>query len=81
MNWAKLWAKGKENSARNRQIVRHGNSFIFFFMIGAIYAGLNPRLTRAAGLSVLAHLEDLVARGLVATAGSPSIDGRYRLAG
>ena len=37
--------------------------------------------TRAAGLSVLAHLEDLVARGLVATEGAPSIDGRYRLAG
>ena len=36
---------------------------------------------RAAGLSVLAHLEDLVARGLVATEGAPSIAGIYRLAG
>ena len=31
----------------------------------AIYIGLDPRLVRAAGLSVLAHLEDLVARGAV----------------
>ena len=34
---------------------------------------------RAAGLSVLAHLEDLVARGVVATDGAPSIAGVYRL--
>lgn len=49
-------------------------------LVGAIYASLNPRLAKAAGLSVLAHLEDLVTRGLVATAGAASIDGRYRLA-
>jgi glyoxylase-like metal-dependent hydrolase (beta-lactamase superfamily II) len=49
-------------------------------LVGAIYIGLDPRLTKAAGLSVLAHLEDLTARGLVATAGAPAIDGRYRLA-
>jgi hypothetical protein len=47
-------------------------------MVRAIYIGLDPRLTRAAGLSVLAHLEDLVARGMVATDGVPSIDGTYR---
>jgi hypothetical protein len=28
---------------------------------------------------VLAHLEDLAARGLVATEGEPSIEGNYRL--
>jgi len=69
--------------AREAAILRHigkGESDIPT-VVSAIYAGLNPRLTRAAGLSVLAHLEDLVTRGLVATAGSPSIDGRYRLAG
>jgi len=49
-------------------------------LVRAIYVGLDPRLVRAAGLSVLAHLEDLTARGLVVTAGQPSIDGRYRLA-
>ena len=69
--------------AREAAILRHigkGESDIPT-VVGAIYAGLNPRLTRAAGLSVLAHLEDLVTRGLVATAGPPSIEGRYRLAG
>jgi glyoxylase-like metal-dependent hydrolase (beta-lactamase superfamily II) len=49
-------------------------------LVGAIYVGLDPRLTGAAGLSVLAHLEDLVARGKVKTDGMPAIDGRYRLA-
>ena len=49
-------------------------------LVRAIYIGLDPRLVRAAGLSVLAHLEDLAARGLVATEGEPSIEGRYCLA-
>ncbi|RUV55246.1 MBL fold metallo-hydrolase, partial [Mesorhizobium sp. M1A.F.Ca.IN.022.02.1.1] len=40
-----------------------------------------PRLHGAAGLSVLAHLEDLVARGLVASEGDPAIDGIFRPAG
>jgi glyoxylase-like metal-dependent hydrolase (beta-lactamase superfamily II) len=47
-------------------------------LVGAIYIGLDPRLTKAAGLSVLAHLEDLTARGLVVTDGAPSVEGRYR---
>ena len=47
-------------------------------LVGSIYVGLDPRLTRAAGLSVLAHLEDLVTRGQVATDGPPSLDGVYR---
>ena len=47
-------------------------------IVRAIYIGLDPRLVRAAGLSVLAHLEDLVARGLVATGGEPSLGSRYR---
>ncbi len=50
-------------------------------LVRAIYIGLDPRLARAAGLSVLAHLEDMVARGLVATEGTPSVAGTYRLAG
>ena len=49
-------------------------------LVRAIYIGLDPRLTKAAGLSVLAHLEDLVARGVATTDGAPSIEGRYRLA-
>src|ERR1051325_245569 len=49
-------------------------------MVRAIYIGIDPRLTNAAGYSVLAHLEDLVARGIVATDGDPVIGGSYRLA-
>jgi glyoxylase-like metal-dependent hydrolase (beta-lactamase superfamily II) len=50
-------------------------------LVAAIYSTLDSRLVKAAGMSVLAHLEDLVARGTVATDGAPSIEGRYRLAG
>jgi hydroxyacylglutathione hydrolase len=50
-------------------------------LVRAIYIGIDPRLTGAAGLSVLAHLEDLVARGVVKTEGAPAIDGTYFLAG
>jgi glyoxylase-like metal-dependent hydrolase (beta-lactamase superfamily II) len=50
-------------------------------LVRAIYIGIDPRLTGAAGLSVLAHLEDLVARCVVETDGPPSIAGTYRLAG
>ena len=48
-------------------------------IVRAIYIGIDPRLTRAAGYSVLAHLEDLVGRGIVATDGDPVIGGTYRL--
>jgi glyoxylase-like metal-dependent hydrolase (beta-lactamase superfamily II) len=47
-------------------------------LVEAIYLNLDPRLIRAAGMSVLAHLEELVARGAVATDGPASIAGRYR---
>ena len=43
-------------------------------IVRAVYVGLDPRLFRAAGRSVLAHLIELVARGAVATDGT-----RYRL--
>jgi glyoxylase-like metal-dependent hydrolase (beta-lactamase superfamily II) len=49
-------------------------------IVRAVYIGLDPRLVNAAGLSVLAHLEDLVARGRAVTEGAPSISGIYRLA-
>ena len=48
-------------------------------LVRAIYIGLDPRLIGAAGMSVLAHLEDLVARGAVATDGPPSIARRLPL--
>jgi len=50
-------------------------------IVRAIYIGLDPRLTGAAGLSVLAHMEDLVARGVGETDGPPAIDAVYRLKG
>ena len=50
-------------------------------LVRVIYIGLDPRLVGGAGLSVLAHLEDLVSRGVVATEGPPSVGGTYRLAG
>lgn len=47
-------------------------------IVEAIYRETDPRLHGAAGLSVLAHLEDLVARGLAATEGEISIDAVFR---
>ena len=49
-------------------------------IVVAIYQGLNPALIGGARMSVFAHLEDLVARGLVVTDGSPLPSGRYRMA-
>ncbi len=49
-------------------------------VVKAVYIGLDPRLHGAAALSTLAHLEELVARGVVATDGPPSIGGTYCLA-
>ena len=57
--------------------LRHGDRSIAD-MVKAIYRDTDPRLHGAAALSVLAHLEDLVARGLVETDGEPSIDGVFR---
>ncbi|MBN9581376.1 MAG: MBL fold metallo-hydrolase [Afipia sp.] len=48
-------------------------------IVRASYIGIDPRLVNAAGYSVLAHLEDLVARGVVATDGDPTIGATYRL--
>jgi len=47
-------------------------------MVLAIYRDTDPRLHGAAGLSVLAHIEDLVARGLVAADTEVAIDGAFR---
>ena len=50
-------------------------------MVPAIYQGLAPALHGAAALSVLAQIEDLVARGLVAASDAvPGLSSRYRLA-
>src|SRR5271157_2963429 len=49
-------------------------------LVGKIYVGLDPSLTRAAGLSTLAHLEDLRERGLATVAASAAGEARYRRA-
>jgi glyoxylase-like metal-dependent hydrolase (beta-lactamase superfamily II) len=47
-------------------------------IVSQIYRDLDPRLSGAAGLSVLAHLEDLMSRGAVVADGSPGLSGLYR---
>ena len=47
-------------------------------MVKVIYRETDPRLHGAAALSVLAHLEDLVGKGLVETDGPPSLLGAFR---
>lgn len=49
-------------------------------IVAAVYQGLDPRLRGAAALSVFAHLEDLVSRGLATCDGPPLLDSRYALA-
>lgn len=47
-------------------------------IVKAIYRDTDPRLFGAAGLSVFAHLEDLVSRGTIATDGPPALRGAFR---
>ncbi|MVB00164.1 MBL fold metallo-hydrolase [Nitratireductor sp. CAU 1489] len=47
-------------------------------MVRAIYRDTDPRLHGAAALSVLAHLEDIVARGDAAADGEIGLDAEYR---
>ena len=49
-------------------------------IVAKIYVGLAPALTRAASLSTLAHLEDLVARGVATSDGEPSLDAHFHIA-
>lgn len=46
-------------------------------MVAVIYRETDKRMHGAAGLSVFAHLEDLVSRGLVITDGDPLPDGTF----
>ena len=46
-------------------------------IVKAIYRNTDPRLHGAAALSVLAHLEDLTARGAVAADGGVSVDSVF----
>lgn len=47
-------------------------------MVARIYENLDPRLKGAAALSVYAHIEDLVARGVVGVDGPLSKDATFR---
>ena len=47
-------------------------------LVKAIYRDTDPKMHAAAGLSVLAHIEDLVDRKLVETDGPLSIRGIFR---
>lgn len=47
-------------------------------IVASVYEGLDPKLTGAAGMAVLAHLEDLVDRGVIASDGPPSLSAHYR---
>jgi len=50
-------------------------------IVTELYKTLNPALRPAAALSVFAHIEDLVGRGLVVAEGPPTLTAEYRLAG
>ncbi|WP_292532300.1 MBL fold metallo-hydrolase [Methylocystis sp.] len=46
-------------------------------IVAHIYAGVDERLHPAAAMTALAHLEDLIARGLVDCAGRPVLQARF----
>lgn len=46
-------------------------------VVARIYESVDKRLHGAAAMTVFAHLEDLVARGLVDSEGPPTLTGRY----
>ena len=56
--------------------LRRGDRFIED-MVKVIYRDTDPRLHRAAGLSLLAHLEDLQERRIVDSDGPPSIKSSF----
>ena len=48
-------------------------------LVRSIYAGLDPKLFNAAGLSVLAHLEDLSTRGRITQSEGDPLKAEYRI--
>jgi hydroxyacylglutathione hydrolase len=67
--------RGRERAIRDR--LEAGDATIPA-IVEAVYRGLDPALSGAAGLSVLAHLEDLAGRGLVAADPQPGLTARFR---
>lgn len=47
-------------------------------IVSVIYKDTDPKLHGAAGLSVFAHIEDLVLQGKVETDGPPALDGTFK---
>jgi glyoxylase-like metal-dependent hydrolase (beta-lactamase superfamily II) len=78
----KTFVRALRNHRRQREQavlerVRKGDRLIPD-MVRVIYAATDPRLHGAAALSVLAHIEDLVEKGMIATDGPPRLLGEYR---
>ena len=48
-------------------------------IVPVVYAAVDPRLHPAAGMSVLAHLRELIAEGSVGCEGEPGLETVYRL--
>ncbi len=48
-------------------------------IVPKLYEGVDPRLHGAAALSVFAHVENLVARGILVSDGPPTLTGAYRV--
>lgn len=69
--------KMREQAVLNQ--IKKGHHFIPE-MVAIIYATTDKKLHSAAGLSVLAHLEDLVAKGKVRCDGPVSLDAHYTAA-
>ncbi|MFN3889046.1 MAG: MBL fold metallo-hydrolase [Beijerinckiaceae bacterium] len=79
---ARRYVRGLATHRRQRENailarIRDGDADIST-IVERIYLGLDPRLQRAAALSVLAHLQDMTGRGLViSSAGAATMDARY----
>ncbi|MDP2357076.1 MAG: MBL fold metallo-hydrolase [Beijerinckiaceae bacterium] len=79
---ARRYVRGLATHRRQRENailarIRDGDADIAT-IVARIYGGLDPRLVRAASLSVLAHLQDMTARGFVASSdGAATMDARY----
>ena len=81
----KAFMRGLKTHRRMRETAilerLHGGDRTIPEIVAAIYRQTDPRLHGAAGLSVLAHLEDLVAKGAVTTEGPVLVDSIYVPAG
>jgi glyoxylase-like metal-dependent hydrolase (beta-lactamase superfamily II) len=79
---ARRYVRGLATHRRQREFailarIRDGDADIAT-IVSRIYTGLDPRLVRAASLSVLAHLQDMTARRLVTSSdGAATMDARY----